>query len=141
MLGLSLAVLLHTACTNGAWANLGFNGLLRAVLPACVVGACQRWIESRLPHNLFVFMIGNGMFTTLLATAVTGGLAFLVASTVGAAPGPIDVRQYFGPILLLAWSEAIVSGMLFCALAVFAPHLVLTYRQDRYLPALRSGGQ
>jgi len=36
--------------------------------------------------------------------------------------------------LLLAWGEALLSGMLFSALVVFLPQAVLTYRQDVYLP-------
>ena len=39
-----------------------------------------------------------------------------------------------GAAKLLAWSEAIVSGMLFSALVIFLPSIVLTYRRDLYLP-------
>jgi uncharacterized membrane protein len=34
----------------------------------------------------------------------------------------------------MAWSEALLSGMLLSALVIYRPHLVMTYRQDLYLP-------
>jgi len=134
MLGLVLALLLHTACTDGSWRNLGVNGLLLAALPAVLARSCQRLIEKRLPPQLFVFIIGNGMFTTLITAVVAGMAIFTVAALVDPAAGYRNLGQYLGPLLLLAWSEAIVSGMLFSALVIFQPGIVLTYRQDRYLP-------
>ena len=49
----------------------------------------------------------------------------------GSLPSALDPFVY---ALLLAWGEALASGMLFSALVIFSPHLVLTYRQDLYLP-------
>jgi uncharacterized membrane protein len=40
--------------------------------------------------------------------------------------------------MLLAWGEALMSGMVFSALVVFLPQAVLTYRQDTYLPPRRT---
>jgi uncharacterized membrane protein len=137
LLGLALALLLHTACTHGAWANLGLNGVLFAVVPALVASSCQRAIERWLPRNLFVFIIGNGMFTCLGSAALTGLLMLLAAAATDPNWAQIRLAQYLGPLLLLAWSEAIVSGMFFSALVVFRPELVLTYEQDRYLPRRR----
>lgn len=137
LLGLTFAVILHTACTHGAWVNIGLNGVLFALVPSIVASFCQRWIESRLPHHLFVFIFGNGMFSSFICTAVTAMLLFLVSSAVESSWTRMDLAQYLGPILLLAWSEAIVSGMLFSALVIFAPQVVLTYTQDRYLPRTR----
>jgi len=132
LLGLVLALLVHTALDHGSWRNLGLNGLLFAVLPAYLTAALQRRIETHLPHNPFVFMIGNGMFTTLAATAVTSLALIATALAAGAAPPVADLGAYLGAALLLAWSEAIVSGMLLSALVVFQPALVHTYRAELY---------
>lgn len=134
MLGLTLAVIVHTALRHGAWGNVGLNGLLFAVVPSLLAAACQRWIEHHLPKHLFVFIFGNGMFVSLVVTSVTATLLFLVSTATDPSWSRIDVGQYLGPLLLLAWSEAIVSGMLLSALVIFAPEVVLTYSQDRYLP-------
>jgi uncharacterized membrane protein len=92
----------------------------------------RQQVERRLPHNPFVFMIGNGMFSILGATAV----ARLAIAGVSLLAGPVRATDtlgaYLGAAMLLTWSEAIVSGMLLSALVVFLPEVVLTFREDLY---------
>lgn len=133
-LGLLLAIALHSFLGGGSWLNFGINGLLLAVVPTLLTGALQRQIEQRLPKNVFIFMIGHGMFVTLAVTIATS--APLVALSWLLKPGPADFDQ-LAYALLLAWGEALTTGMLFSALVIFGPHLVLTYRQDLYLPPRR----
>lgn len=144
MLGLLLALVLHHLLVGGSWLALGASGLLFAVLPALLTAALQRAVARWLPKNLFIFIIGNGMFVTLAATALTSVLLLLL-SLAQAAPALADdaagavapmahLADYIGYSLLLAWGEALVSGMIFSALVIFTPRIVLTYRQDLYLP-------
>jgi uncharacterized membrane protein len=134
VLGLLLALLLVTGLDDGAWLNLGLNGLLLALLPALLTHALQRLIERRLSANLFVFIIGNGMFVTLAVTAATS-IALLALSLLTVGPGAaLRFGDYAAYALLLAWGEALLSGMVFSALVIFTPRLVLTYREDTYLP-------
>ncbi len=136
LLGLLAAVVLHTLLAGGSWLNLGVNGVLLAVVPTALTGFLQRQLERRLPRNVFIFIIGNGMFVTLTVTAVTSVLLLGAGSfTSGSLPSALDPFVY---ALLLAWGEALASGMLFSALVIFGPHLVLTYRQDLYLPPRRA---
>jgi uncharacterized membrane protein len=130
LLGLAAALVLHTAMHDGSWLNLGLNGVLLAVLPSSLVSTMRRQVERRLPHNPFVFMIGNGMFATLAATALTR-LA-IVAACLVAAPfhATVTLGEYVTATMLLAWSEALVSGMVLSALVVFLPAVVLTFPRD-----------
>jgi uncharacterized membrane protein len=136
VLGLMAALLLYTAFEGGSWFNIGINGLVLAVVPARLASTLQRQIELRLPRNLFVFIIGNGMFVTLLATACTSVL-LLTLAIVESSAAPRMLGDHLAYSLLLAWGEALLSGMLFSALVVFTPQAVMTYRQDLYLPPLR----
>jgi uncharacterized membrane protein len=136
VLGLMAALLLYTALDGGSWFNIGINGLVLAVIPAWLASTLQRQIELRLPRNVFVFIIGNGMFVTLVATACTSVLILTLAIAESSA-APRMLGDHLAYSLLLAWGEALLSGMLFSALVVFAPQAVLTYRQDLYLPPLR----
>ena len=133
-LGLLAAVALHTLLGGGTWSGLGLNGLLLAVVPAALAGLLQRQIEQRLPRNLFVFIIGNGLFVTLAVTAATSVLLLAAGALTGTRPADTDRFAY---ALLLAWGEALASGMLFSSLVIFGPQFVLTYRQDLYLPRRR----
>jgi len=103
-------------------------------VPAALAGLLQRQIEQRLPKNLFVFVIGNGLFVTLAVTAATTVLLLAADVLTGTLAADADRLAY---ALLLAWGEALASGMLFSALVIFGPQLVLTYRQDLYLPPRR----
>ena len=134
ILGLGAALALHTWLTEGPWLNLGVNGLLLAVLPALVATNLQRLLETRLPKNVFIFIIGNGMFVTLAVTALTS-LLMLAASLPAAAPtAALNFGDYATYSLMMAWAEAVVSGMIFSALVIFRPAIVLTYREETYLP-------
>jgi uncharacterized membrane protein len=135
ILGLALALALHHALTGGPWPGLGFNGLLFAVLPVLIAAALQRALARWLPKNLFIFIIGNGLFVSLAATAVTAVVLLLASLALAAAPDAAGhLGEYLGYTLLLAWGEALVSGMIFSALVIFTPGIVLTYRMDDYLP-------
>jgi uncharacterized membrane protein len=136
ILGLMLALALYTALDRGTWFNVGINGVVLAVIPAWLATALQRQIELRLPKNLFVFIIGNGLFVTLAATVCASALV-LALSAVESTGETRLFGDHLAYSLLLAWGEALLSGMLFSALVVFTPHAVLTYRQDIYLPPRR----
>jgi uncharacterized membrane protein len=136
ILGLLAALALHTLMTAGSWVNFGINGTLLAVVPACAASLLQRQIERRLPRNIFVFIVGNGLFVTLAVTALASAL-LLAASAAGEHAAARQWSEHLAYSLLLAWGEALVSGMIFSALVVFLPQTVLTYRQDAYLPPRR----
>jgi uncharacterized membrane protein len=136
VIGLSAALVLYTLMADGAWMNFGVNGLLFALLPAVVTRTLQRLIERRLPKNLFIFIIGNGMFVTLAATALTS-LVMLLAALPAAPAAAANLGEYATTSLMLAWGESVISGMIFSSLVIFRPTLVLTYRVDTYLPMRR----
>ncbi|MCS6945916.1 MAG: energy-coupling factor ABC transporter permease [Sutterellaceae bacterium] len=131
LLALLAALTGHLALAGGAWTNVGVLGLLLAAVPAWLMPFLQRQIERRLPPNLFVFIIGNGLAATLATLAcMTLALRGLAALTI--APALQDDTLAYA--LLLSWAEALVSGMIFSSLVIFIPDVVVTYRQDVYLP-------
>ena len=137
ILGLLAALALHTMLTGGSWLNFGINGTLLAVVPACAASLLQGLIERWLPRNIFVFIFGNGLFVTLVVTALASAL-LLAAEAAAAHTALRQLHEHLAYSLLLAWGEALVSGMIFSALVVFLPQTVLTYRQDAYLPPRRT---
>jgi uncharacterized membrane protein len=133
IIGLLIALALHTALDDGSWINFGLNGALLSVIPALSASLLQRLIERVLPRNIFVFIFGNGLFVTLVVTALTSAL-LLAAEAAATHAATHLVAEHLAFSLLLAWGEALISGMIFSALVVFLPQAVLTYRQDTYLP-------
>lgn len=133
ILGLLAALAIHTVLGSGSWASFGLDAVTSILVPVWITAALQVQLERRMPKNLFVFIIGNGLFVTLLATACSALMMLALAALEAPARTQLigDLVAY---ALLLAWGEALLSGMLFSALVVFLPVSVLTYRQDLYLP-------
>lgn len=137
MLALVVALAMYTLVESGSWQNFGVNAVAMAVFPVWLATSLQSVVVNRLPRNVFVFIIGNGLFVTLLATAATDLLMLALGAleTAASARPPTDHIAY---TLLLAWGEALISGMLFSALVLFRPEAVLTYPLDLYLPPRRT---
>ncbi|MEG0822796.1 MAG: energy-coupling factor ABC transporter permease [Burkholderiaceae bacterium] len=128
------ALALDTALGHATWPGFGLNACLLAALPVALTAGGQALLARWLPRNVFIFMIGNGLFVVLVATALTA-LARIGAALLLAAPGAdLQAGDAAAYALLLAWGEALLSGMIFSALVIYRPALVLTYDQDRYLP-------
>lgn len=134
IVGLLAALLLYLALNGGAWVNFGVDGVLLALLPGVLAGLLQQAIGRWLPKNVFVFIIGNGLFVTLAVTAATSLLLLLMSLTAAPPAAMLRLPDYVGVSLLMAWGEAVVSGMLFSSLVIFLPRAVLTYSEDQYLP-------
>jgi uncharacterized membrane protein len=109
VLGLMAALALYTLLESGSWPGFGINAVVMVLFPAWLASALQLNVVQRLPRNLFVFIIGNGLFVTLLTTALTDllilGLSALEAPSHGALLG-----DHVAYALLLAWGEAHFPG-------------------------------
>lgn len=94
-----------------------------------IVQACKRL----LPRNLFVFLLGCGLFGLL----VSYGLQLLASATLYAslAPQPPgDFLEAFLPYaLLLASGEAWLEGMIVTVLVVYVPGSVSLFDESWYL--------
>lgn len=134
MFALAAALALHTLLAGRGWAGFGLLAVQMVVLPAWLATALQRLIARWLPKNVFIFMLGNGLFVVLAAAAITGLVRIGVALALAPPGADLQAGDAAAYALLLAWGEALASGMIFSALVIYRPHLVLTYDQDTYLP-------
>lgn len=131
MAGIGLSVFAYTAAFDGAWANLGLNLLLLAVVPAYCGDAIMRATERFLPHHMFVYLLGNGFFGALAMLALTGMLSLAV--NLALAHGTPIVTDALAFMLLLAWGESFLTGFLLTIFTVYRPEWVLTFDDDVYL--------
>jgi uncharacterized membrane protein len=133
IIGAFIALVGLTALTDRVWADVGVTTLVSIALPAWTVSLAQTQISRRLPHNVFIFMIGNGMFATLVSAAAANVASLLLQIMTAAASVQI-ADDLIGYGLMLAWGEALATGMAFSALVIYRPGAVMTYSQDEYLP-------
>ncbi|HYD60409.1 MAG TPA: energy-coupling factor ABC transporter permease [Noviherbaspirillum sp.] len=131
MSGAALSVIVYTIAFDAQWANLGMNLLLLAIAPAYCGEALMRATERFLPRHMFVYLLGNGFFGTMVMLAFLNLLSLgvyqaLVATT---AVG-LDALAY---MLLLSWGESFLTGFLLTMFTVYRPEWVLTFDDEVYL--------
>ncbi|MCU0773158.1 MAG: hypothetical protein MUC74_01275 [Ideonella sp.] len=115
-----------------AWlARLAWHGIAPATLGLALGAAVRRW----LPHHLFVYILGRGFFATLLATVGAGVLSVAWQGVPpGIEPGEVLVGHW-----LIAWGEAMATGMIVAVLVAFRPEWLPTYSDRLYLPGPDAG--
>jgi uncharacterized membrane protein len=137
MFGWPLAVLscvpvaLCTALIDGSGALAAlhqavWNGVLPATLGLGLGMLTRRW----LPQHLMVYILARGFGATLLAMALTGGLWLLRHPL----PPGSDVAAVLTGRWLVAWSDAVLSGMICAIFVAWRPQWMATYSDRRYLP-------
>lgn len=131
-LGLGLSVIAYTALFNGVWGNLGMNLLLLAVLPAWFSDVILTAVKKRLPHHMFVYLFGNGVFGSMVVLSLTGLMSIAAHGLWIAAPlsSSYDTIAY---MLLLAWGETFLIGFLVTIFAVYRPQWLFTFDDALYL--------
>jgi uncharacterized membrane protein len=103
-----------------------WHGVVPATLALGIGIAIRRW----LPSQVFVYILGRAFIGTALALMATGTLATLVRPL----PPVTDVATLLVGHWLMAWGEALLTGMLTAIFVAFRPGWLLTWADRRYLP-------
>lgn len=109
----------------GSWGleGLAFNLLLTVVVPVLVSTAVLLAANRLRRTNLFVYMLGVGFFGSMIALGASLWLGSVLLGT--------DLDHAL--VLLILFPEGFINGAVVSALAVFAPQLLRTYDDVRYL--------
>ena len=109
----------------GALTAAVWQGIVPATLAVLLGAALRRW----LPPHPFVYVLGRGFLGALLCLFAAGLLAQAASAPLPGVPGELDrVARW-----LMAWSDAIVTGMLTAIFVAFKPEWLLTWSDKRYL--------
>jgi uncharacterized membrane protein len=117
LLGASPAAAIELA----AW-----HGVAPATFALAIGIAIRRW----LPAHLFVYILGRGFIGTALALMAAGAVATLVRPL----PAGTDTATMLLGNWLMAWGEALLTGMLAAIFVAYRPQWLLTWSDRRYLP-------
>jgi len=114
------------------WWSQAVNQLLWVgIVPASCGLAVGLAVRHLLPKHLFVYILGRGFLGTALALMAAALLeTALVASAAQHTRGDLWLAR-----ALIAWGEAFATGMLTAIFVAFRPAWMLTYSDERYLPA------
>jgi uncharacterized membrane protein len=128
-----LLVLLMATAWYGGWQAFALNGLLMAVIPVAVSWTILRLANRYLPAHVFVYIFVNGFVSAGVTMALTGGAATFALAELGAYTLTDLIHTYLPYYLLMAWSEAVTTGMLMTILVVYCPRWVATFDDKHYV--------
>lgn len=132
-LALAAALAVVTLNTGASWDSFGPNVVLLAIWPVVAAELWMRTVRRVLPHHLFVYIFANGFFgaaATVLATSAATAVVLAVGSS---QPFAYLGDNWFVFSLLLAFSEAWLSGMLLTLLVVYRPRWVTSFDDRDYM--------
>lgn len=132
-LGLSLVALGVTL--NGAAGPQAYamNVLLQAGVGVALSQVFLRLFTAVLPRHFFIYIFVNGFLGAALTTLGVGFVITSVLALAGAYTWDYLISDYLPYFLLLAFSEAWLSGMVITLFVLYRPNWVLTFDDSRYL--------
>mgnify|MGYP000468103602 CR=1 FL=1 len=132
-IGLSMVLLGITL--NGAAGGFAFalNSLLVGGFGVLFSQYFYQAVRRFLPRHFFVYIFANGFFGAALTIIGVGFCATLLLAVAGAYQLEYLMGEYLPYFLLLAFSEAWLSGMLMTLFVVYRPGWVATFDDATYL--------
>lgn len=131
--GGAVVVALVTAVRGAPPQNAAWVWLTMVAVPAGVVKLLLAGAERFLPPNFFVyvFVVAFGGGALALGAAGLAGAAYLVAAA--GVPADTVLGDYLPVLVVLAFSEGTLTGMLVTLAVVYQPAWVATFDDARYL--------
>lgn len=118
---------------HGAWNAIGLNTLTLVAVPAGFTVLVHRLAESRLPKHLFVYLMLSGFISAGVGVILAGAAESLALALGGAYSLDFLLENYLAYYILVAFSEAFLSGGVVTLMAVYRPTWLETYDEAIYL--------
>jgi uncharacterized membrane protein len=132
-LAASLAALAAALTGKASLAGLGLESLIFCAVPAAITHHLFRFVDRKLPNHFFIYVLANGFFGAAFAIAVSALTATAALALSAAYTLPYLLENYTPYFVLLAWSEALTTGMCTTLMAVYRPEWLETFDDDRYI--------
>ena len=129
----SVVMLLLEVLSLGLWASMPLDYIFTVLIPATLTYALIRLVQSWPSRNLFVFMLGVGFIGAMLGFMLNIGLILLLALALGHQLFVDRLMQEFAIIIMLLNLEGFLNGAVVTAMSVFAPQLVKSFDDRKYL--------
>lgn len=133
ILGLTLVLLGTTVLGAGGWTSLPMNAIVMIAVPVAISYFIYRMADARLPNHFFVYTFVNGFVAAAISIGTVGLAANAVLAASGAYTWDYLSTHYLPYYMLIAWSEAVATGMAITILVVYRPKWVTTFDDARYI--------
>lgn len=137
LIALALVLALATLFGFSGGESYGINFVLMALLPVAISHAIFRWSDRKLPNHFFIYVMVDGFFAAALTMAALGFATCFILAEAGAYTADYLRSEYLPFYMLMAWSEALLTGMAVTLMAAYRPRWLVTFDDQRYLKSKR----
>ena len=107
--------------------------LMVCVLPTVFAYLSIRVIQKYIPKHLFVLILGNG-YVAAFMSVILSGTVLLIGKILFAGSGThIDLEGWLLGLIIIAFMEGSLSGMLLAIFLIYRPNWVSTYNESAYM--------
>ncbi len=119
---------------HGAWDAVGLNTLALVAVPAGFTALVHGVAQRRLPRHLFVYLMLSGFISAGIGVMLAGAAESLALFLGGAYGLSFLLENYLAYYILVAFSEAFLSGGVVTLMAVYRPSWLESYDEAAYIP-------
>jgi len=90
-------------------------------------------IKKNIPKHLFILILGNGYVAAFISTIFSGVALLITQQVFGHIPNSFDFEGWALALIIIAFMEGSLSGMLLAIFLIFRPQWVATYNEELYM--------
>ncbi len=128
-----LALVGVSVAGGAGWMALGLNALLMGAVPIAMSYGIYRWADRRLPNHFFVYVLVSAFVNGAFAMTACRLATLMLYWWADAPAADTATSDYLLASVLLAWGEALTSGMLMTVFVVYRPAWVMLFDDARYI--------
>lgn len=117
---------------QGNYVEASQQYLIVCLLPTIFAYLSIQIIQRLIPKHLFVLILGNGYVAAFMSVILSGVLVLIIRLVMGEA-GQLDLEGWLLGLIIIAFMEGSLSGMLLAILLIFRPQWVATYNEEAYM--------
>ncbi len=107
--------------------------LMVSVVPTFFAYFVIELIQRFIPKHLFVLILGNGYVAAFASTILSGVFLLIVQQLFGGLARHTDMEGWILGLIIVAFMEGSLSGMLLAIFLIFRPNWVSTYNEEAYM--------
>lgn len=118
---------------QGGYIDASQHYLMVCVLPTIFAYLTIQLIHKYVPKHLFVLILGNGYVAAFMSVILSGTLLLIVRTVFGDSATHVDIEGWILGLIIIAFMEGSLSGMLLAIFLIYRPNWVSTYNEEAYM--------
>jgi uncharacterized membrane protein len=127
LIGTCVVVVLVALILGAPWEGIGLTMLVLGAVPVALSALIQYALSAKFPHRRSVFILGNGVATSILAVMASGITALLVHVLLRDLEWRVIISPFLISSAVLAIGEAVFTGAMTAIIAVYKPAWMKTF--------------